>query len=409
MALPGKALIIVENNSVPFDRRVWREACVLKEAGWHVSVICPLSPEDDRLADTDSTAGDYEALEGIHIYRFPLQFAESGFRAYLREYVTALFASMRLSLRVLREQGFDVVQVCNPPDLFFPLGAFYRLLGKGFIFDHHDLFPESVGFRYAGVSGRWMHRLALLFERLTFRTASAVISTNESYRQIAIARGSVRPERVFVVRNGPELTFSGSVAPDPALKQGHPYLACYLGVMGVEDGMAPMMEAIRHVVHDMQRQDIQFVLIGNGSLRPYALQRAAECNLGAQVFLPGRLPDRDVRRYLATSDVCLSPDPYTPLNDLSTMNKIMDYMAFAKPVVSFDLKEARVSAGEAAVFVPCGDELAFGEAIVDLIDDAPRRERMGRIGRQRIVEQLAWDHQKQKVLIAYDVALTQNH
>jgi glycosyltransferase involved in cell wall biosynthesis len=374
-----------------------------------VSVICPISPDDDRLVCADSTAGDYEVLDGIHIYRFPLQFAASGFRAYLREYTIALLASLRLSLRVLREQGFDVVQVCNPPDIFFPLGAFYRLLGKGFIFDHHDLFPESIEFRFGGVSGRWMHRLALLFERLTFRTASAVMSTNESYRQIAIARGSVKPERVFVVRNGPELSFSESVAPDPALKHGHAYLACYLGVMGVEDGMEPMMEAIRHVVYDMQRQDIQFVLIGDGSLRPYALQRVAEWNLDAHVLLPGRLADRDVRRYLVTSDVCLSPDPYTPLNNLSTMNKIMEYMAFAKPVVSFDLQEARVSAGEGAVFVPCGDEPAFAEAIVDLIDDAPRRERMGRIGRQRIEEQLAWDHQRGKVLVAYDVALNRNH
>jgi glycosyltransferase involved in cell wall biosynthesis len=405
MALPGKALIIVENNSVPFDRRVWREACALKQAGWHVSVICPKSPQDDRLMFADSTAGDYEVLDGIHIYRYSLEFADPGFAAYFREYATALISSTRLSLRVLREQGFDVMQVCNPPDLFFPLGAFCRLLGKGFIFDHHDLFPESVEYRFKGTTGRWMHRFALLFERLTFRVANTVISTNESYRRAAIERGNVRPDHVFVVRNGPELSFSSMVEPDLTLKNGRPYLACYLGIMGVEDGLEPMMEAIRLVAIEMKRQDIQFVLIGDGSMRHYALERVSEWNLDGQVLLPGRLPDEAVRRYLATADVCLSPDPYTPLNDLSTMNKIMDYMVFGKPTISFDLREARVSAGDSAVYVPCGDDRAFGEAIVNLVDDPQRRETMGVVGRQRIETELAWEHQEQHLLAAYAKAL----
>ncbi len=401
----GKALIIVENNSVPFDRRVWREALALQEAGWHVSVVCPKSPEDDRLVFNDSAAGDYEVLKGIHIYRYPMQFAEHGIVAFLREYTTSLWASIRLSRRVLHEQGFDVLQVCNPPDTFFPLGAYYRRKGKGFIFDHHDLFPESVEYRYKGTSGRLMHWLAVLFERWTFRAANVVISTNESYKEIAVKRGQVDPADVFVVRNGPEFDFIKDIVPDPLLKNGRPHLACFVGVMGVEDGLEPMMEAIRYVVHDLGRADIQFVLMGDGRQRYYAVDRVSEWGLEAQVLLPGRVPDSDVQRYLSTADVCLSPDPYTPLNNLSTMNKIIEYMAFGKPVVSFDLKEARVSAGAAAVYVPCGDERGFGDAIVHLLDDPQRREEMGQLGRQRVLTKLAWDHQKPHLCAAYEAAL----
>jgi glycosyltransferase involved in cell wall biosynthesis len=370
-----------------------------------VSVICPKSPEDDRLVFKDSSAGDYEVLEGIHIYRYPIQFAEHGIVAFFREYTTALWASVRMSKRVLQEQGFDVLQVCNPPDIFFLLGAYYRRRGKGFIFDHHDLFPESVEYRYKGASGKLMHWLAVLFERWTFRAANVVISTNESYKRVAVKRGQLDPEDVYVVRNGPELDFIKDIVPDLSLKNGLRHLACFVGVMGVEDGLGPMMEAIRYVVQDLGRTDIQFVLMGDGRQRYHAVERVSEWNLEEQVLLPGRVPDSDVQRYLSTADICLSPDPYTPLNNLSTMNKIIEYMAFGKPVVSFDLKEARVSAGEAAVYVPCGDVHGFGDAIVQLLDDPQRRDQMGQLGRQRVLAKLAWDHQKQILCEAYEAAL----
>jgi glycosyltransferase involved in cell wall biosynthesis len=247
--------------------------------------------------------------------------------------------------------------------------------------------------------------LARLFERLTFRTANVVIATNESYRDVAIQRGRVEPDRVFVVRNGPELAFIDEIVPDPSLKNGYPYLACYLGVMGVEDGLEPMMEAIRYIIQDLGREDIQFVLMGDGRQRFYALDRVSEWNLGEQVLLPGRVPDEDVQRYLSTADVCLSPDPYTPLNNLSTMNKIIEYMAFGRPVVSFDLKEARVSAGEAAIFVPCGDDRAFAEAVVELLDDPKRRALMGEYGRRRVLTKLAWDHQTPHLSAAYETSV----
>jgi len=252
--------------------------------------------------------------------------------------------------------------------------------------------------------GRIVVRLAHLAESLTLRSANVVMATNESYRHIAIERGGVEPRNVFVVRNGPELATFQPVAGDPTLKQGLPYLACYLGVMGPEDGIEPMLEAIRFVVHDLGRRDVRFVLIGDGSMRPFALSRIAEWDLISRVDMPGRLPEDDVKRYLSTADVCLSPDPYSPLNNLSTMNKIMEYMVMGKPLVSFDLKEARYSAQEAAVYVPCGDVRAFGQAIVDLLDDPVRRQQMGEFGRRRVLEELAWEHQKPNLLAAYSTA-----
>ena len=405
MASAGRALIVVENNSVPFDCRVWREAKALHEACWQVSVICPLSSQDDWLVRPDSLAGNHEVLDGIHIYRFPLAFAAHDALAYLREYLGAFAHVARLSWHVHRNNGFDVLQVCNPPDIFFPLGLFYRLLGKSFIFDHHDLFPEGVAFRFGGLGGQIMRRLAQLMEWLTLRSANVVMATNESYRRIAIERGGVLPRNVFVVRNGPELTSFQPVEPAPALKQGFPYLACYLGVMGAEDGVEPMLEAIRFVIHDLGRRDVHFVLIGDGAMRPLGLSRIAEWELESQVSMPGRLPDADVKRYLSTADVCLSPDPYTPLNDLSTMNKIMEYMIMGKPLVSFDLKEARFSAQDAAVYVPCGDIRAFGQAIVKLLDDPCRRQQMGEFGRRRVLEELAWEYQKPCLLAAYSAAM----
>jgi glycosyltransferase involved in cell wall biosynthesis len=404
VASAGRALIVVENNSVPFDCRVWREAKALHEAGWEVSVISPQSPQDDRLVRPDSQTGSYEVLDGIHIYRFPLVFADHGIMAYIREYATAIAHIARLSWHVCCGDGFDVLQVCNPPDVFFPLGLFYRLLSKGFVFDHHDLAPESISFRFHGPRGLLLYRSARLFEWLTFRTATVVMATNESYRQLAIQRGGVDPSRVFVVRNGPELASIQPVPPDPALKRNFPYLVCYLGVMGVEDGVVPMLEAIRFAVQDMGREDICFVLIGDGTCRPAGLSLVAQWGLESKVFMPGRLPEKEVKRYLASADVCLSPDPFTPLNDLSTMNKVMEYMIMGKPLVSFDLKEARFSAQEAALYVPCDDTKAFGRGIVELLDNADRRNTMGEFGRKRVLQELAWEKQKPNLLAAYEAA-----
>lgn len=405
MVSAGKALIVVENNSVPFDRRVWREARALRDAGWKVTVICPRSPSDDRLAHAASAGSDAEILDGIRIERFPLRFAEHGAAAYAREYLAAWLHIARLSWRVLRRDDFDVIQFCNPPDLFFPLGFYYRLLGRAVIFDHHDLFPEGVRFRFRGTAGAIAARVALLAERLTFASADVVMATNESYRSIARGRGGMAGERVIVVRNGPELGSFRPVAPVPALKDGFAHLVCYLGIMGEDDGIEAAVEAMRYVIAERGRDDVRFVLIGDGAMRGWAVRRIEELGLGRQVTFTGRLPEADVLAYLSTCDLGMSPDACTPVNSLSTMNKVMEYMALGKPVVSFDLKEARVSAGDAGTFVPCGDAHAFGRAILDLLDDPARCARMGEAGRRRVTERLAWDHQKGALLDAYAAAL----
>mgnify|MGYP001392637350 CR=1 FL=1 len=405
MVSAGRALIIVENNSVPFDRRVWREALALRDAGWSVSVICPENPEADKLIRPDSSGGLFEVLDGIHIYRFTLLFTSKGFSGYCREYLSAFAQITRLSWHVYRTGRFDVFQLCNPPDIFFPLSLFCQLCGTGVIFDHHDLFPESIAYRFRGFWGKLLYAVSRLMEYLTFRSSDVVMATNESYREIALSRGGKKPEDVFVVRNGPELDSFQPVAPDPSLKENFSYLVSYLGIMGVEDGVEPMLEAIRFVTHNLGRNDIYFALIGDGPMRELGQKRLTEWKLEKQVVMPGRLSERDVKKYLSTSDVCLSPDPYTPLNELSTMNKMMEYMIMGCPVVSFDLKEARVSAQEAAVYVPCGDARAFGRAIVDLLDDRARRKWMGELGRRRVLQDLAWGHQKQSLLAAYARAM----
>ncbi|MBI2761882.1 MAG: glycosyltransferase family 4 protein [Chloroflexi bacterium] len=404
MASAGSALIIVENNSVPFDRRVWREAKALRDAGWRVSVICPRSAADDRLAHSGSGGGDYEELEGIRIYRFPLTFAGADLRGYVREYLGAIGRIARLSLRVLRRERVEVVQVCNPPDLFFLHMALFRALGRRVIFDHHDLFPEGVAFRFRGPTGALARLVALVCEWLTFKATDVVMATNESYREIAMRRGGISPRRVVVVRSGPEIATFGPVEPRPELKSGRPFLACYLGIMGADDGIDLLLDAMHDVVATMKRRDVQFVLIGDGPMRLWAMARAAELGLSDHVMFTGRIPEDEVKAHLSTCDVGLSPDPCTPLNNLSTMNKVMEYMVMAKPLVSFDLKEAAYSAHDSAVYVPCGDVRAFGAAIVELLDDPDRRARMGDAGRRRVVDELAWEHQRGRLFAAYQLA-----
>jgi glycosyltransferase involved in cell wall biosynthesis len=402
----ASALIIVENESVPWDTRVWREAQTLIQDGWHVSVICPMNPHDDRLANSRSNGGAFEVLDDVSIYRFPVTFANEGVGAYLREYLTASFQIAKLSWQVYRRQGFDVIQVCNPPDLFAPLMAFYRLLGKATIYDHHDLFPESIGHRFPSLPGRIAKGIALAAEWLTYKCADVVISTNESYKEIAARRGGVKPSRSFVVRNGPAIDDFQPVPADLALKGGFAFLASYVGVMGAEDGIDVMLDAINHVIHNLGRNDVRFVIVGNGPMRLWAQNRVRELGLESQVTFTGRIPAAELRAYLSTADICLSPDPYTPLNDLSTMTKVVEYMMLGKALVSFELKEARFSAGESAVYVPSGDVAAYAQAISDLLDDPERRRRMGELGRARATSTLAWDHQRPQLLAAYRASVS---
>lgn len=399
-------LIVEENSSVPLDKRVWYEATTLRDAGWQVAVICPASSRTPGGKHIDTTRVP-EILEGIKIYRFPTSEAWRGILSYLREYLTAFFAIAGISWRVWRERRFDVIHFCNPPDIFSPIALFYRLLGASVVFDHHDLFPELVLWRYHGLASRVFYAGARVGEYLSFHSANVVISTNESYRRVALGRGQVSPERVVVVRNGPKREQFIPVEPVPGMKRGFPHMVAFAGVMGPEDGVDELLQSIRYIVCDLGRRDILFVLLGDGSARAQAQANVKAWEVEGFVDFPGMIRD-DVllRQYLCTADVLLSPEPLTPLNLCSTFIKVGEYMALGKPIVAYELPETRHTAQDAAVYIQPGDTQAFGQAILALLDDLPRRQNMGEIGQKRIAEYLSWEYQKGELLRAYAIALS---
>lgn len=386
----SRILILVENLPVPFDRRVWMEATTLSQAGYRVSIICPQADCAER----------FEVIEGIAIYRYPLP-SLAGIAGHVLEYAWAVPMTFLLTWVVLFRDGFDVIQSANPPDLFFLIGGFFKLFGKQFVFDHHDLMPEICDSRWTGRKRTLLRWVCEWAERLTFRTADRVIATNESYRAIALTRGRVQPEHVAVVRSGPRLSRFRAVPPRPELKNGRPFLVAYLGVMGPNDGLECLLDVIAHIVRTRGRTDIHFVLIGDGDLRPKLMSMTEALHLEPFVRFTGRVSDDEVIALLSSADVCVAPDPKDALNDLSTMNKIVEYMALARPVVAFDLREARVSAGEAAAYAMPNDAADFAHQILELLASPERRHRMGEVGRVRFEATLAWEHQASKLLALY--------
>ncbi|HYR37420.1 MAG TPA: glycosyltransferase family 4 protein [Burkholderiales bacterium] len=386
-----RVLILVENLPSPFDRRVWQEAGALRDAGYTVSIVCPTGRGYEA---------SFEAIDGIDIWRYDLPTEGAGALGYLVEYSAALFWTFLLSLRVLFGRGFDVVHACNPPDLFFLIGGFYKLCGKKFLFDHHDANPEL----YVAKFGRkdFFYRLMLALERWTFRTADIAIATNHSYRRIAIERGGIAPERVFVVRSGPSLDRLKIGPGDERLKKGRKYLVGYVGVMGRQEGIDHLLHAVSYIVHGLGRQDIHFGLVGGGTSLEEMKAMAAELRVADYVTFTGRVPDAEMLALLNTADVCVNPDGATEMNDISTMNKIMEYMALGKPIVQFDLAEGRYSAQAASLYAERNDPLDLGAKIVELLDDPERRKSMGEFGRRRVMEELEWRHEAPKLLAAYD-------
>ncbi|WP_142848521.1 glycosyltransferase family 4 protein [Telmatospirillum sp. J64-1] len=385
-------LIIVENLPVPRDRRVWLEATTLAQAGWDVTVICPA---------TQAYPKRHEVIDGIHIYRHPLPTEAEGAMGYLAEYSAALFWQFVLAWKTLFKRGFDVIHACNPPDTVFLVGGFFKLfLGKRFIFDHHDLSPELYEAKF-GKRG-FFHSLLLRFERWTFRTADLSIATNESFKRIAVERGGMPPERVYVVRSGPDLDKLKIIPPQPELKKGRDYLISYLGVMNNQDGVDLLLEAMRHIVRDHGRTDIHLALMGDGPELKNLKAWTEREGLSDYVTFTGWADFGVIVPMLNTADVCVCPDPYNPFNDKCTMNKILEYMALGKPVVQFDLTEGRVSAGAASLYARQNDPADMAARILELIDDPETRARMGELGRQRIEHELSWQHQAPKLLAAYD-------
>jgi glycosyltransferase involved in cell wall biosynthesis len=383
---PRRILILVENLPSPFDRRVWQEACALRDAGHAVSIVCPTGKGCWR---------HFERIDGIDVHRYDLPTEGEGPLGYLAEYAVALSRTLLISLKI----KFDILHACNPPDLFFLLGWLYKPFGKRFVFDHHDASPELYEAKFGRRDFLW--KAMLWLERRTFRAADISIATNESYRRIAVERGGMAPEKVFVVRSGPSLERMRILPCVEKLKQGKKHLVGYVGVMGRQEGIDYLLRAAAHIVHDLGRKDVHFGLVGGGTSLGEMRRLAAELGVAEHVTFTGRVGDREMLEMLNTADVCVNPDVANEMNDISTMNKIMEYMALGKPIVQFDLAEGRFSAQEASLYARRNNAIDFAAKIIELLDDPGKRRQMGEYGRRRVLEALEWRHEAPKLLAAY--------
>lgn len=386
-----RVLIIVENLPVPFDRRVWQEATTLRDAGYQVSIICPATKDYPKRRET---------IDGIEVYRHPLPHEAEGALGYALEYGSALFWELYLATKIAFTRGFDVIHACNPPDLIFMVAAFFKPFGKKFVFDHHDINPEL----YEAKFGRrdFFYKLMCWAERMTFRMADMSIATNKSYRKIAIERGGMDPDKVHVVRSGPKLDRLKILPPKADLKQGRKYLVGYVGVMGKQEGIDLLLETVKHLVYSKGRTDIHFGLVGGGTSLEEMKEMARELGVADYVTFTGRVSDQDLLDMLNTADVCVNPDVANAMNDASTMNKIMEYMALGKPIVQFDLTEGRYSAQDASLYARHNDPEDMADKIVELLDDPARRQEMGEFGRNRVINELEWQYEAPKLLAAYE-------
>jgi len=390
-----RALMITENAPVPSDRRVWAEARALTAAGWEVVIVCAqgANGRDDA---------PHEVREGIEIHRFPLEPASGGLPGYAREYGQAMWRIRKLVRKLAKERHFDVVHAGNPPDFLLLAARSLRRRGTRMVFDHHDLVPELYRSKFGGANGA-QHRVALALERMAFKLADVVICTNESYRRIAIERGRRDPGDVFIVRNGPDLARFRPAEPDPSLKRGRAHLIGYLGIMGAQDGIDHAINALAQLRE--RRDDWHAVFVGEGDVVDDMRALAAQLGIADHVEFLGWRYDDDIRTILSTCDVCLVPDGPNPLNELSTMIKIPEYMAMGKPVAAYDLAESRISAGEAAVYAQPGDTADLSAKLDELLSDPERRDHMGQLGLERVRDELAWEHSVPKLLAAYERAL----
>src|ERR1700751_5015756 len=385
-----KGLIIVENLPVPFDGRVWKEARALQQHGFDVSVLSPRGKGFEN---------SHEVLEGVHIYRHPMPREGNTPFGYLREYVCALFWEFLFAWWIFVTRGFDVLQGCNPPDDIFLVAMQFKLFGVKYIFDHHDATPELYLSKYERMD--LLYRVQVRLERLTFRFSDVVMSTNESYKSIAISRGGRNPKDVFVVRNGPDLETFKLVPPRADLKYGKRFLIGYVGTMSIQEGLDILIDVAANI-KSRGRSDVHFTCVGGGPGLP-----ALRCILAAKQLedmfnFTGRVPDEELLEVLSTADVCVNPDKPCEMNDISTMIKIAEYMALGKPIVQFNLKEGRFTAGKASLYSDGEDLVAdFADKILWLLDHPEERKQMGEFGRKRVEEHLAWEHSVGNLIAAY--------
>ena len=388
-----KVLIIVENLPVPFDSRVWKEACALQQHGYQVTVLCPKGKGYEK---------GYELLEGVHIYRHPMPKEGNTPFGYLWEFSWALFWEFLYSWWIFLRRGFQVLQGCNPPDDIFLVALPFKLFGVKYIFDHHDANPELYLSKYEKKG--LLYKAQVLLEKWTYRFADVVIATNESYRTLAVTRGGLAPEDVFVVRNGPDLEKFKPVPPKPELKYGKPYLVGYVGTMSIQEGLDLLLDSAQ-LMKSSGRRDVHFTCVGGGPGLAGLRQMVKDKALEDTVTFTGRVPEAQLLDVLCTADVCVNPDKPCPMNDISTMIKIMEYMALGKPIVQFDMKEGRFSAGEASLYSDNNNQVEdFTKKILWLLERPDEGARMGAFGRQRVETVLAWQYSVDHLLKAYERA-----
>lgn len=392
-----KVLIIVENLSVPFDRRVWRECQALHGAGYQVSAISPKG----IARDSDW----HEVIDGVAIYRYPAIQASGSFMSYVAEYLNAIVMTFVLMWIVFFREGFDVIQICNPPDLLIFPALLFKLLGKKIIFDQHDLCPEIYETQKGlDAAPKTVVRILLQLEALTYALSDVTLVVNESCRRVATGRGGRKEEDVFIVRNGPSVQSMQVAVPDKALRRGNRYLLVYVGMMGPQDGIDVLLRSTRDLVYVHKRCDFHLHVIGDGTVLDQMRKYAVELAISDRVTFAGAVDHKCVMEAIATADLCLCPDPKTPLSDKCSLAKTIEYMSLGRAFVAFDLEEVRCSSGAAAEYARAGDEGDFAAKIDNLLDDAERRAEMGRIGQEKVLLRLTWEHSKQALCAAYERA-----
>ena len=393
-----KVLIIEENSTVPFDPRVWKEACTLRDHGYRVVVLTPRVPGL-------SVAG-HEVVEGIHVYRHPMLRESDSHWDYFLEYGVALFWEILYTFWIFIRHGFQVIQGCNPPDNIFLAALPLKLLGVKYIFDHHDANPELYLAKYERRD--WFYHVQVLLEKLSYRFSNVVMATNQSYMDLALTRGRRNQEDVFIVRNGPDPASFQPVPPNPAWKFGKPFMVGYVGNMSRQDSLEILLEVARELKR-RGRFDVHFTCVGGGSEMPGLKAAAEQSGLRDMVTFTGRVPGPVMLEILSTADVCVNPDKPCEMNNISTMIKIMEYMALGKPIVQFDLREGRFSAGEASLYCDPANQINdFADKLLWLMDHPAERRERGEFGRRRIERELAWEYSVPHLLAAYDRAFAKH-
>ena len=383
-------LFIVENAVIPLDLRVWREALSLKKQEYEVSIISPVNSRYGKR---------YEIINDIEIYRHPRPYEANKKAGFMFEYFNAIFWEFYLSIKIFMKKPFHFIHSANPPDHIFLIAFLFKVLGVKFIFDHHDICPENYIVKFNRKD--FFYYLLFFFEKLSFKISDIVISTNESYKKIAIERGKKKKETVFVVRNGPDLTSVDFVPPNKELKNGFKYLVVYIGIIGKQDGIENLLNIAKHIIYEKEVSTIKFLVVGTGPEWNYLVELSSSMGLERNVQFTGYIPYRQFYEAIASADICINPEYRNEFTDKSTMLKIMDYMTFRKPIIQFETTEGRVTAGEAAVYIKENNEVEFAETIIELLKDKIKRKKMGESGWLRLCQKLVWEKQQPNLIAAY--------